>query len=438
MVPTLSFDRLRSILIANVTHLPDFRTGQNVQYEIADAALGAFAVFYVQSPSFLAYQRDMQRTQGRNNAQSLFGVEKVPSDPQIRNLLDPIPPSYLGPPFWTIFEQLRLGGYLKPYQGALSPWLMAFDGTGYFSSTAIHCEQCTTRELSDGLHYSHALVTPLLVAPGQSQVIALEPEFIRPQDGQKKQDCELQAAKRWIERNARRFAPGSVTILGDDLYCHQPFCELLTAHHFHYAFTCKPESHLALYEEIALLAKIGAVQEFTERCWTPRRMEVWHYRYVNRVPLRSEVPVRYVNWCEVTITDESSGAQLYFNAWGTDHTLSEPMLHAFVTAGRTRWKNENEGNNVLKNYGYHFEHNFGHGHHYLAMVLVLLNLLAFLFHTALDLCDELYRRVRSALVSRQTFFHDVQALTRYHFFASWRAMLIFMATGLELDVGPPA
>src|SRR5512139_690632 len=92
MAWTLSFDRLRSILVAAVTHLPDYRTGLHWVYDIADAALGAFAVFFTQSPSFLAYQRDMQRRKGRNNAQSLFGIDQVPTDPQIRNLLDPISP----------------------------------------------------------------------------------------------------------------------------------------------------------------------------------------------------------------------------------------------------------------------------------------------------------------------------------------------------------
>jgi len=65
MVPTLSFDRLRSILVATVMHLPDTRTRPNRIYDMADAALGAFAVFFVQSPSFLAHQRDMQRCAGR-------------------------------------------------------------------------------------------------------------------------------------------------------------------------------------------------------------------------------------------------------------------------------------------------------------------------------------------------------------------------------------
>jgi hypothetical protein len=115
-----------------------------------------------------------------------------------------------------------------------------------------------------------------------------------------------------------------------------------------------------------------------------------------------------------------AGELIYRNAWATDHALTESTLHAFVVAARTRWKSENEHNNVLKNYGYHLEHNFGHGQQYLALVLVLLNLLAFLFHTVLDLCDEQYRRVQVELAARQTFFHDVQTLTHYLYFASWR------------------
>ena len=113
-------------------------------------------------------------------------------------------------------------------------------------------------------------------------------------------------------------------------------------------------------------------------------------------------------------------------------------MRPFVSAARTRWKSENENNNVLKNYGYHLEHNFGHGGQYLAMVLVMLNLLAFLFHTVLDLCDEQYRRVRCELATRQTFFNDLQALTRYLYFDDWQALINFMFTQLELDQESPS
>jgi hypothetical protein len=438
MGQTLSFDRLRSILVATVTQLPDARTGSNTIYDLADVALGAFAVFFMQSPSFLAHQHDMQRHQGRNNAQSLFGIEEVPSDPQIRNLLDPISPDHLAAPFWQVFEHLRTGNYLNAYQGHLGPWLLALDGTQYFGSQKIHCEQCTTRVVNGRTYYAHSLVAPLIVAPGESRVIALAPEFVSPQDGYDKQDCELRAAERWLVRNAKRFAPGSVTILGDDLYCHQPFCELLIAYLFHFAFTCKPDSHPALYQEVELLAKTGGVHEVTERQWNGGHQQIWRYRYATRVPLRADTKPLYVNWCEVTITDEATGELIYRNAWATDHPLDDAALRPFVIAARTRWKSENENNNVLKNYGYHLEHNFGHGQHYLALVLVMLNLLAFLFHTILDLCDEPYRRVRAELATRQTFFNDLQALTRYLYFDSWQVLINFMFTRLELDTDSPS
>jgi hypothetical protein len=438
MSKTLDFDRLRSILVATVTQLPDRRRRPNPKYTMADAALGAFAVFFMQSPSFLAHQRDMQRRKGQNNASSLFGLDEVPTDPQIRNLLDPVPPEHLAAPFWLIFDQLRAGAYLSAYQGHLGSWLCTLDGTQYFGSEKLHCAQCSTRVVNGRTHYSHSLVAPLIVAPGENRVLALEPEFIRPQDGCEKQDCELRAAERWLARNARHFAPGAVTFLGDDLYCHQPFCELLVGYHFHFAFTCKPDSHPALYQEVALLEKAGGVHELSERQWHNGQPQIWHYRYALRVPLRSDTKPLYVNWCEVTITDAASGALIYHNAWATDQALDDQLLHRFVTAARTRWKSENENNNVLKHYGYHLEHNFGHGGQYLAMVLVMLNLLAFLFHTVLDLCDEQYRAVRAELATRQTFFHDLQALTHYLHFESWQALISFMFTGLELDLDPSA
>jgi hypothetical protein len=436
MVVRLSFERLRSTVIATATQVPDHRTGQNTQYAMADAVLSAFAMFYVQSPSFLAYERDGERAHGRQNAYHLFGLEKVPSAPQTRNLLDPLRPSQLGAPFWNMFDQLRWGGYLKAYQGGLSPWLISFDGSQYFHSTRIHCPQCREVVLNGQPHYAHTVVAPVLVAPGQPEVIVLEPEFITPQDGQEKQDCELRASERWLTRQATRFAPGSVTYLADDLYCHQPFCELVRAQQQHFAFTCKPESHTTLYTEIALLSKIGGLGEYTERCAVAGQMQVWRYRYVNRLPLRAEAPVLYVNWCEVTITREATGEQLYHNAWATDHDLRQATLHRFVQTARSHWKHENEGHNVLKQQGYHLEHNFGHGTRYLAQVLLLLNLLAFLVHTALAFCDETYQAVRANLATRITFFNDVRALLRYLDFDSWQAILTFMKTQLERTANP--
>ena len=143
-----------------------------------------------------------------------------------------------------------------------------------------------------------------------------------------------------------------------------------------------------------------------------------------------------VNWCEVTITSAATGEQLYHNAWATDHGLDETKLRRFVQSARSHWKHENEGHNVLKHRGYHLTHNFGHGAHYLAQVLLLLNLLAFLVHTALTFCDETYQAVRANLGARSTFFDDLRALLRYWDFDTWPALLTFMKTQLERAPNP--
>ena len=89
--PTLKFDQLVSYLKTHFLLLPDSRVGFNTTYHIQDAALSAFSVFFMQCPSFLANQKKMQETKGKNNANSLFQVTNIPSDNQTRNLLDPKP-----------------------------------------------------------------------------------------------------------------------------------------------------------------------------------------------------------------------------------------------------------------------------------------------------------------------------------------------------------
>ena len=113
----------------------------------------------------------------------------------------------------------------------------------------IHCDQCSHRTHKNGsVTYFHSAILPVIVAPGNEQVISLAPEFIRTQDGHHKQDCSQAAAKRWLLRHATLFQGTGVTVLGDDLYSRQPMCEWATQQGFHYLFVCLPESHPALSE----------------------------------------------------------------------------------------------------------------------------------------------------------------------------------------------
>jgi hypothetical protein len=437
MTKQLKFEKMLDILRRNLEGVPEHRSGQNTRYSIVDAGLSAFSVFYMQSSSFLAHQRDMQRKKGENNAQGLFGIEQIPSDGQIRNLLDPVEEAQLREPFWDIYHCLDEGGYLDKHVGVKGTRLISLDGSQYFSSQKIHCPSCRITVHDEKTTYSHAVLLAVVSAPEQKQVFCLDPEFMTPQDGHEKQDCEQQAIKRWVKRNAKRFEPWRVTILTDDLHCHQPLCELLLEHEMHFILTCKPDSHQTLYEELTLLEQVeGAISTKEVRHWNGRNYERWVYRWADHLPLRGDAKTLYVSWCELTTSDEATGEQLYHCAWATDYALDEQLVVAVVASGRSRWKVENEGFNVLKNHGYHFEHNYGHGKQHLSMVLSTLLILAFLFHSVLDLCCLIYQAVRRELAVRRTFFNDLRALTRYLYFDSWQRLISFMYRRLDLAPEP--
>ena len=391
--------------------------GPNTRYTIQDAALGAFGIFFTQSPSFLEYQRRLHHTKGHNNAQTLLGVEQIPCDNQVRTLLDPIAPRHLDAVFVEVFEGLEQHRMLAPFRVLGDQLLVALDGTNYFSSKAIHCPNCLTRQLTNGhTLYYHAAITPVIVCPGQSQVIALPPEYIMPQDGHAKQDCERAAGKRWLATHAAQVAPHGVTFLGDDLYSNQPFCALVLQHRCNFIFTCKPDSHPKFYERLAFWQATDAMAAREGRHWNGRFTEVTLVRYINDVLLRSGDDAMSVNWFDLTVVNATTGEQLYHNSCITNHRLTADNVVDVAHAGRGRWKIENENNNVLKTKGYHLEHNFGHGKQYLAAFLLSLNLLAFLFHTVLEWSDDKYALLRQVLARRQTFFHDIQALMRYMVF----------------------
>lgn len=178
---------------------------------------------------------------------------------------------------------------------------------------------------------------------------------------------------------------------------------------------------------------MGAVETVVEKRWTGKYYHIDTYRFVNQVPLRDGEDARQVNWCELTTTT-STGQRKYKNAFVTNFKISKNNVKRIVADGRARWKIENENNNILKTKGYHLEHNFGHGKNHLSSLLLTFNLLAFLFHTVLEMMDSKYAQIREDLPTRKTFFDDLRALTRYIYFDSWDALLSFMAKGLELDI----
>jgi hypothetical protein len=434
-----AFDQLLERLRCVAAGLPDRRTGENTQYSMADLALAAFSVFFTQCPSFLSYQLGLEQARGRNNARSLFQVGQIPSDNHIRQTLDPIAPQHLFSLFDDLLKAFEQAGLLEEMRAVQHTRLVALDATWYFSSQSqnVCCPNCSCLQHAEGktTHF-HSAITPVIVSPGHRQVVPLRPEFITPQDGQLKQDCEINAAKRWLAAHAERYSTGNDTLLGDDLYAHQPFCRQVLLHGFHFLFTCQPSSHATLHQWVQGLEPGRQLHTLNLRLkGKANRWEHYHYRWANGVPLTDGDDALKVNWCELTITD-SQGARRYRNSFITDWAINADNIAGLVAAGRARGKIENESHNVLKNRGYHLEHNFGHGKQHLASLLATMNLLAFGLHTLLELVDGSYRLIRATLGRRQRFFQHLEALTSYLHFESWERRMDFMMRGLE--IGPYA
>jgi hypothetical protein len=426
----LSLEALLDCLTSSASHLTDPRRKSNAtKYTMRDAILGAFSMFFMQNESFLEHQRQMTSLHGKSNAQTIFGIFNIPTNQQIKNILDGIPAAALIGVFDWVYQAMRDQGLLQSFE-YLGGLMVALDGTQYHSSQKIKCDCCSSRQHANGkVTYFHSAILPVIVAPSQSQVISLAPELITPQDGHEKQDCEVEAAKRWVRKHASKMKGHQITLLGDDIYSRQPMCEDIIAAEMNFVFTCLPESHTHLYESLEALDKLGSIKELEIKQGSKSRHETLTYRYVNDVPINGSKRSFNINWCEVKVIRDSDKKVLYNNAFATKHELDEESVVQVVEAGRSRWKTENENHNILKTKGYHLEHNFGHGQEHLASTLLILNLIAFLFHTVMHLVDEKYQEIRKKRGTRKGFFQDITSLTKYLLFDSWQALLDFMLYG---------
>lgn len=398
--------------------LPDKRTGphRDGDYPMADIGLSAFSIFFMGSPSFLAHQRALADAHGRSNCETLFGMTGIPTDNYIRLMLDGAAPTAFDGLF---FSAIEAAGPLTPFQCLDGRVLIALDGTEYFCSRKIKCPRCSTRLRADGgTEYFHAFLGASIVAPGHKSVLPLPPEFIAPQDGAVKQDCERNAAKRWLARHGAAVTHLRPVFLGDDLFACQPIVAAIQAAGGSFILTCKPSSHQTIAEYVH-----GAdLQEHRQTVCKRGKRSTTIYRWLDAVPLRATDDAIPVNWFSVEILN-IKGKRTYYNSFVTDLPVTPDTVAELAACGRARWKIENETFNVLKTNGYNLEHNFGHGKETLASVLVTLNLLAFAFHTAAYLAVLAWRDAVIARGPRYRFFEHLRTITAYVVFRDWPHLL---------------
>ena len=393
---------------------------------MADIGLAAFSVFFMQSPSFLAHQRTLTEARGRSNAATLFGMTAIPTDNHIRQMLDGAPTDHFDGVFGRIVRDLDEGGGLEALRRLDGRTLIALDGSEHFRSRKINCPHCSTRKRKDSeTEYFHSFVGATLVAPGHATVLPLPPEFVRPQDGAEKQDCETAAARRWLTRVGAAYAWLKPVYLGDDLYARQPMCEEVLGAGGSFIFVCKPSSHKTLSEYLDGVE----LDSFSETVGKGSAKRIHRYRWMEGVPLRDGKDALIVNWLGIEIS-KPNGKVTYRNSFVTDLAVDRKTAAQIAACGRARWKVENETFNVLKNNGYNLEHNFGHGAETLASLLVVLNLLAFAMHNACDLMERPWQEARQKLGARNRLFVHIWSISAYHVFQSWASLMRTIITGV--------
>ena len=385
-------------------------------YAIADIGLSAFSIFFMGSPSFLAHQRALAEGHGQSNCETLFGMSAIPSDNYVRLMLDGAAAAAFDGLF---FKAIEAAGPLTPFQCLNGRVLIALDGTEHFCSRKIKCRQCSRRRRSDGgTEYFHTFLGASLVAPGHKQVLPLPPEFIVPRDGAEKQDCERNAAKRWLARHSAAVGHLRPVYLGDDLFACQPIVAAIQDAGGNFILTCKPASHQTITEYLH-----GAeLQEYRLTTCKRGKRTTTVYRWLTAVPLRATEDAIAVNWFSIEIFNDK-GKRTYHNSFVTDLAVSADTVAELAACGRARWKIENETFNVLKTGGYNLEHSFGHGKETLANVLVTLNLLAFAFHTAAYLAVLAWRAAIIARGPKYRFFEHLRTITTYVVFQHWGHLL---------------
>ena len=401
--------------------IDDSRQSAKVNYPLTCCYRSGFALFYVQDPSLLEFQRQFQKKIQSNNLRTVFGIDRIPSDTQLREVLDTHNYSPLLEVYSDYFSRLQRSKQLGRYQFYNNHYLVTLDGSEYFNSENIHCKLCLSKEKSNGhKEYHHQVLQAAMVHPDMRQVIPLAPEFIRIQDGSNKNDCETNAGKRAISKIRLDHPQLPIIIVGDSLFSTGPFIRDLQARRFSFFLGVKPGSHKTLFEDVEGLRRGKLLNRLV--VVTKKKGQRYVYEWVNQVALNGTTDSPVLNYMELSIYNAEGKRTKHFS-WVSDIEISKENIQHLLRGARARWKIENENFNTLKNHGYHLEHNFGHGRKYLSEVFLVLNILAFFMHQIFEIVDELYQEARSCCSSRLEYWNVVRASLRLLLFESWDQVL---------------
>ena len=425
----LTFDHLMRFLDDQFKSFPDHRSGNAVRYQLADVVKGAFAMFSLKSPSLLDFKN--QTVSEEINLHNIYRIEgAIPCDNQVRGILDSLDPNYLRPIFAACFNRLSQAGVVRQYRYHQQQVIVSVDGVEHFCSTTVHCPSCTTRKHRNGeMSYHHSGLAAVLVHPDQKEVFPLDFEPVLNRDGVRKNDCERNAARRLCSALHENYPDLELILVEDALYANAPHIRQITGYNWKYILSIKPDSHQSLERQFAGRRARGQVKE---RRQTDAQGVEHYFAWTSGLCLcesASDVRVNYLLY-----EQRDKQGKLTRWTWITNLRLHARSVERVMRAGRSRWKIENETFNTLKNQGYHFEHNYGHGLQHLATVLALLMLLAFTVDQIQQHCCRLFRQLWKGLGTKTKLWSSMRHLFNVVVFESMEALFRHMASLYRLQI----
>lgn len=420
-----TFEEIFGKVSAKFDEIEDYRAN-NRTYELGDILRSGFAMFSLKKASLLEFGEQTKPEQ--ENLKSIYRIKGLVGDGQMRAVLDEVKPEPIRAMFQTLHEVAKESGLVKKYEYWPGWVIVTVDGVQHFSSRKIHCEHCTRRTSSQGVTtYQHAGLAAVMVHPGKGEVFALDFEPIVNEDGQLKNDCERTAAKRLCVALAEKYPELGIVLVEDALYANAPHIRQITEYGWKFILNVKPDSHVSLERQFAGRLASGQVGtlEVTDSDGTRHK-----FSWTNHLCLCDSAVDVIVNYLLYEQTDRKGRVTRW--TWVTNFDLTARSVTKIMRAGRARWKIENETFNTLKNQGYHFEHNYGHGSCHLATNLALLMFLAFTLDQLLQATWSLFRLLWQGLRTKLKLWNTLRSFFQTRRFPSMTALYLAMADSFDI------
>ena len=426
----LSIKGLLGLTKSTFDKIIETNNGRTNTISLTDSLMSGLAVFSLKFKSLLQFEKaKIDDKTLAHNLKMLFQIKDPISDTQVRKRLDVVEPDSIRKPFKVIFSTLQRSNNLLQYRHINNTYLLANDATGFFSSKEINCENCCEKKHKNGTTtYHHNMLCGAIVHPKMREVIPLAPEPIIKQDGVKKNDCELNGIKRFLAHVRREHPHLPITVVEDALYANGPHIKSLQKLKMNFIIMAKEKGNEYLFDAV----KHGncSTYEFTDLDGINHK-----FNYINNIPLNDSHEDLLVNFVEYWETDKS-GKMQYFS-WVTDHLITKDNVYDIMKGGRARWRIENETFNTLKNQGYNFEHNYGHGYKNLSTVFAMLMMLAFLIDQVQSLCCSNFNAALKKAHKKTYLWEKMRNIVQIFLVDSWELLFHYIANKQPIPLPQP-